>query len=107
MTKSAACKHCGTTFQPYRPQNIYCSDPCRYAAKSQSDRDRPRRRRKPRASAPVVTHNEQRPARVSRMTDAEFDALYAQIQREIRERGGLLFDPTWRMRSITGVKVSD
>lgn len=41
------------------------------------------------------------------MTDAEFDALYAQIQREIRERGGLLFDPTWRMRSITGVKVSD
>jgi len=100
-----ACRHCGKEFVPYRPQNIYCSDPCRYACKTRNDRQRVRRRENTRLTAPVVTHNEQKPARRRKMTNEEFGRLYAQIQREIRERGGLLFDPEWRNRNIRGMGV--
>lgn len=97
----ASCKHCGTEFKPYRPQNIYCSDPCRYACKTRNDRQRNHRRER----APVVTPSEQKPVRRPKMTNTEFERLYAQIQRDIIERGGLLFDPSWRSKNIRGMGV--
>ena len=49
----------------------------------------------------AVIPSETKPARTRRMTDQEFDTLYAQIQRELLDAGRPLFDDGWRDRVAT------